>query len=341
MRAQAPIVGRMNAIAHASAVPASGPRLDNRRVLAALIDLVVLGAGAALIGFVAGALNGGEVEFTPALDVILLGWALYYYFACESGGGQTIGKRLMKLRVVRADGGHAGMREIFVRTILRVIDGIALYLVGLIVMLVTGERRQRLGDLAGGTVVVDAAAPAPAAPVRAGCRVRGDTARAAVRAGRGGAERRRCRPAARACEPELSEPVVEAEPVEVEPESEPAVDAEPEPVVEVEPEPVVEPSRAGARAGRRSEPAPSVELVAPQPPPAPSRSSSPPRRRPMRRPTRRSSSSRWRPCRPSISSWATRKRPIARVAKLARPGPSAGSGAASWQRSAPLRFRFA
>ena len=167
MRAQAPIVGRMNAIAHASAVSASGPRLDNRRVLAALIDLVVLGAGAALIGFVAGALNGGEVEFTPALEVILLGWALYYYFACESGGGQTIGKRLMKLRVVRADGGHAGMREIFVRTILRVIDGIALYLVGLIVMLVTGERRQRLGDLAGGTVVVDAAAPASAAPVPA------------------------------------------------------------------------------------------------------------------------------------------------------------------------------
>ncbi len=198
----------MNAIAHASALPASGPRLDNRRVLAALIDLVVLGAGAALIGFVAGALNGGEVEFTPALDVILLGWALYYYFACESGGGQTIGKRLMKLRVVRADGGHAGMREIFVRTILRVVDGIALYLVGLIVMLVTGERRQRLGDLAGGTVVVDAAArPAPAAP-----------APAAVSA---------------VTLPELPSEPEPAPVVEAEPEVEPVVEAEPEP----EPEP--------------------------------------------------------------------------------------------------------
>ncbi len=155
-RVQMPIHMGMNAIAHASALPTSGPKLDNRRVLAALIDLGVLALGAGLIGFVAGALNGGEVEFTPALDVILLGWALYYYFACESGGGQTIGKRLMRLRVVRADGGHAGMGEILVRTILRVIDGIALYLVGLVVMLVTGERRQRLGDLAAGTIVVDA-----------------------------------------------------------------------------------------------------------------------------------------------------------------------------------------
>jgi uncharacterized RDD family membrane protein YckC len=160
---------RMNAIAHASALPASGPRLDNRRVLAALIDLGVLAAGGLVIALVAGALAGGRSEFPPALDVILLAWALYYYFACESGGGQTIGKRVMRLRVVRADGTEAGMREIFVRTILRVIDGIALYLVGLVVMLVTGERRQRLGDLAAATVVVDAAAPVepPASPAAA------------------------------------------------------------------------------------------------------------------------------------------------------------------------------
>ena len=85
-------------------------------------------------------------------------WALYYYFACESGGGQTLGKRVMRLRVVRADGGEAGMGEIAVRTVLRVVDGIGLYLVGLVVMLVSGKRRQRLGDMAGGTIVVDASA---------------------------------------------------------------------------------------------------------------------------------------------------------------------------------------
>jgi uncharacterized RDD family membrane protein YckC len=167
-----PIQIWMNAIAHASALSTTGPQLDNRRVLAALIDLVVVGAGAALILFAADALPSGNgsarEEVGTGLYVVTLAWALYYYFACESGGGQTLGKRVMKLRVVRADGGEAGMREIAVRTILRVVDGIGLYLVGLVVMLASGKRRQRLGDMAGGTIVVDAAAsPEPAPPVAA------------------------------------------------------------------------------------------------------------------------------------------------------------------------------
>ena len=95
---------------------------------------------------------------------MILGWTLYYYFALESGGGQTVGKKLLKLRVLRADGRPAGMREIAVRTVLRVVDGIGAYIVGLIVMLATGQRRQRLGDLAAGTIVVDASAPAYVPP---------------------------------------------------------------------------------------------------------------------------------------------------------------------------------
>src|SRR3954453_15334160 len=72
----------------------------------------------------------------------------------------------MKIRVVREDGSPAGMRDVAVRTILRVIDGIFFYLVGLIVMIATGERRGRLGDLAAGTKVVSADVPARA-PVAA------------------------------------------------------------------------------------------------------------------------------------------------------------------------------
>jgi hypothetical protein len=52
-----------------------------------------------------------------------------------------------------------------VRTVLWVVDGAGGYIVGLIVMLATGQRRQRLGDLAAGTIVVDASAPALVPPV--------------------------------------------------------------------------------------------------------------------------------------------------------------------------------
>src|SRR4051794_1220525 len=154
-----PVVGVMKAIAQVSAAPISGPKLDNRRVLAAIVDLLIVGAGALVVLYAGDALTGDR---GGALGAVILGWALYYYFALESGGGQTVGKKLLKLRVVRADGGDAGMGEIAVRTVLRVIDGIGLYIVGLIVMIVTGERRQRIGDLAANTIVVDASAPATA-----------------------------------------------------------------------------------------------------------------------------------------------------------------------------------
>ena len=157
----------MNATAQASTAALTGPKLDNRRVLAALVDLAIVVAGSVVILFAADALSGDNSEIRGALGAVILGWALYYHFAMESGDGQTVGKKLMKLRVVLADGRPAGMREVAVRTVLRVIDGIGLYIVGLIVMLVTGQRRQRLGDLAGGTMVVDASATAYSPPAPA------------------------------------------------------------------------------------------------------------------------------------------------------------------------------
>ena len=152
----------VNAMAQAPSVPLSGPKLDNRRVLAAIIDLVVVGAGWAVIMAAAGVLGEPASDIGGGLLVVGLGWALYYYFACESGGGQTLGKRAMKIRVVGLDGRPAGMREIGLRTVLRVIDGLFFYLVGLIVMIATGERRGRLGDLVGDTMIVAADAPARA-----------------------------------------------------------------------------------------------------------------------------------------------------------------------------------
>jgi uncharacterized RDD family membrane protein YckC len=149
----------MNALAQTSTP--SGSRLDNRRMLAALIDLALVGAGGAAILAAAGVLGGDGAPVGAPLAGVVLCWALYYYFACESGGGQTLGKKLMRVRVVREDGGAAGMREVGVRTVLRVVDTA---LVGLIAMLATGERRARLGDLAAGTMIVSTDGPAAAAP---------------------------------------------------------------------------------------------------------------------------------------------------------------------------------
>ena len=147
----------MNGLAHAAVPVIAGPALDNKRVGAALVDLLVL----FFVGFLLGTLAGG---FTAAAGLVSVAWSLYYYFALEALTGQTLGKKLMGLRVAQADGSPPEMRQIAVRSALRLVDGIGLYLVGLVVMLATGERRQRLGDLAAGTIVTTAEEePRPAA----------------------------------------------------------------------------------------------------------------------------------------------------------------------------------
>ncbi len=138
----------------------TGPHLDNRRIAAALIDLVVPAAIAAL-AYVAG------LSLTQGVLLVVIGWTLYYFFALESDKGQTLGKRVMNLRVVSADGSPASMEQIAKRTLVRVLDG---HIVGLIVMLASGERRQRLGDMVAGTIVTEAetvSVPSAAEPAAA------------------------------------------------------------------------------------------------------------------------------------------------------------------------------
>jgi uncharacterized RDD family membrane protein YckC len=139
----------VNGLAHAAVPPIAGPALDNKRVAAALIDLLVL----VLVGLLLSSLSGA---YTTAARVVTVAWILYYYFALELLTGQTLGKKLMGLRVAQADGSPPELRQVAVRTVLRLVDGLGVYLVGLITMLATGERRQRLGDLAAGTIVTTA-----------------------------------------------------------------------------------------------------------------------------------------------------------------------------------------
>ena len=67
-----------------------------------------------------------------------------------------MGKRLLGLRVVDAGGFRLEPSQVIVRNLMRFVDGLpALYLVGGIACLVS-RHRQRLGDLAAGTVVIRA-----------------------------------------------------------------------------------------------------------------------------------------------------------------------------------------
>lgn len=151
----------MNTLAPTSAAaPASA--VIGRRIGAALIDLVVLTAAFVVFGIAFGdsSSSGGQasVHTGSVATLAFLALALLYYFTCEAIGGQTPGKRALGVRVVSATGGgRPGAGAIGMRTLLRLVDGLPFfYLVGFVSMLATGERAQRLGDMAARTTVVDA-----------------------------------------------------------------------------------------------------------------------------------------------------------------------------------------
>ncbi len=84
-----------------------------------------------------------------------LGSFVYYTLLELWWRGQTIGKRLCKIRVVKADGFALDPASILLRNIFRVIDNFPL----LWIVPVASKRSQRTGDMVGGTLVVTDAAP--------------------------------------------------------------------------------------------------------------------------------------------------------------------------------------
>jgi uncharacterized RDD family membrane protein YckC len=93
---------------------------------------------------------GGQVLAVLAVFVSGWGWDVLWE---TLGGGRTPGKRALGLRVVRIDGAPVGLPESLARNVLRAIELPLGYAPG-VLMIALGSRRQRLGDLVGGTLVV-------------------------------------------------------------------------------------------------------------------------------------------------------------------------------------------
>jgi uncharacterized RDD family membrane protein YckC len=146
------------------------------RFLALLADTVVQGIGWGILFFVffliltsAPRINGFLVDRLSdkwiIAVVILFYFVLYwgYYTLFEAfWNGQTPGKKLCKLRVIRDSGRQITFFESLTRNLIRIVDALpSFYAVGIIVML-SNRRNKRLGDFAAGTLVVHERAPEPA-----------------------------------------------------------------------------------------------------------------------------------------------------------------------------------
>lgn len=127
-------------------------RVTGRRVVATLVDGVILGAVASWLGL--DTESGSDLTTLSATSFWMLGIVIAYYVVGEGFTGRTVGKLVTGIRVVdAATGGRPGLLSAVVRTALRLIDGLLGYVVGLIIV-VNSDRRRRLGDMAARTLVV-------------------------------------------------------------------------------------------------------------------------------------------------------------------------------------------
>jgi uncharacterized RDD family membrane protein YckC len=137
------------------------------RFLAALVDtsIIVLIQGIIVIGvtFLTNVLYGSTdwaagdsaVWMFALIGLLLFAifWGYYIFFEMLSNG-QSPGKRIVGLRVLRSNGTPISLSESVIRNLVRLIDFMpVLYGIGVVTMFID-QRSRRLGDLAAGTLVI-------------------------------------------------------------------------------------------------------------------------------------------------------------------------------------------
>ena len=90
-----------------------------------------------------------------AIVVLFLLPTFFYSLLLEALlDGQTIGKRLLKIKVVKIDGYQASFADYVTRWFFRIIDTNMLSGVIALIMIVSNSKNQRIGDIAAGTAVI-------------------------------------------------------------------------------------------------------------------------------------------------------------------------------------------
>lgn len=121
--------------------------VTGRRILATVADGLVL----LTLGFV---MSPQRIDMPSWRGVGYFSIVVLYYILLEGYLGQTLGKMLFGIKVVREDNGEVpGLGAATIRTLLRIIDSLFFYLVAFIAVLLSAKR-QRIGDVVAHTLVV-------------------------------------------------------------------------------------------------------------------------------------------------------------------------------------------
>lgn len=143
----------------------AGPRYASvwSRIAAYLIDSLVLGVvnvvaylAVIVVATTTDQTGAPTVPPTAMLAAIILVLVLdgIYFVAQEGSSGQTIGKRVLGIKVVKADGGEMSVDAALVRYLFLLLAGLGLGGLVTLLMISLSDTKQRIGDRVAGTIVV-------------------------------------------------------------------------------------------------------------------------------------------------------------------------------------------
>lgn len=132
-----------------------------QRILAFGTDLLIMIAYMIIIGMFISYSGLGEAMgkmdgwSSAAIMIVFFIPITFYSIFWESlFEGQTLGKRLLKIKVVKIDGYQASFGDYFIRWLFRLVDIVATFGTAGFISIVVSEKSQRLGDIAAGTAII-------------------------------------------------------------------------------------------------------------------------------------------------------------------------------------------
>ncbi|MBP6038927.1 MAG: RDD family protein [Flavobacterium sp.] len=131
------------------------------RILGQLLDSLVKIAYGITVYFIVQIFSlenlfDGLDQWSIIAIISVIGLPVMFYSLIQESlwEGQTIGKKLMKMKVIKLDGYQAGFGDYLIRWLFRLIEiSIGNGVIGLIAI-VSSSKNQRLGDMAAGTAII-------------------------------------------------------------------------------------------------------------------------------------------------------------------------------------------
>lgn len=129
------------------------------RILAFLLDFVIIYVYVILVFYLFSWGDGdklfkGDIRLLLYVITILPVWLGYHFLSESFWGGQSIGKKALRIKVVRNDGKQMDMGDYSMRWMFRIIDILLSTGVIAIISIMSSTKNQRIGDMVGDTSVI-------------------------------------------------------------------------------------------------------------------------------------------------------------------------------------------